>query len=92
MSEPAHNLKTIFAIFKQSYTLKLFIAFTMVYSSCFRFGENQDFLDFLQKYFYNIDYSCQSFRRTRIARNVDCTQECHLFISTKQPHHTYHLY
>ena len=29
---------------------------------------------------------------TRIACKVDCTQECHLFISMKHPHHTYPLY
>ena len=42
------------AISKQSYTLKIFIVVKMI---CFSsLGENQDFLDFLQKKFYNIHY------------------------------------
>ena len=44
------------AIFKQIYTLKLLIAFKMAYSCCFSLGGNLDFLEFLQKKFYNINY------------------------------------
>ena len=47
-----------YAIFKQNYTLELFIALEMVYYCCFTLGGNLDFLDFLQKKFYNIDYCC----------------------------------
>ena len=55
MSEP--GLKCEYnASFKQIFTLKLFIAFEMVYSCCFSFGGNQDFPEFLQKKFYNINY------------------------------------
>ena len=42
-----------YAIFKQNYTLELFIALEMVYYCCFSLGGN---LDFLQKKFYNINY------------------------------------
>ena len=45
-----------YAIFKQNYTLELFIALEMVYYCCFSLGENLDFLDFLQKKFYNINF------------------------------------
>ena len=55
MSEPAQKCEN-YAIFKQNYTLKLFVAFKMAYSCCFSLGGNLDFLDFLQKKFYNIDY------------------------------------
>ena len=41
--------------FKQTYTLKLFIALEMVYYFCFSFGGNLDNLDFFQKKFYNIN-------------------------------------
>ena len=43
------------AIFKQIYTPKLLIAFKMAYSCCFSLGGNLDFLEFLQKKFYNIN-------------------------------------
>ena len=43
------------AIFKQIFTLKLLIAFKMAYSCCFSQRGNLDFLDFLQKKFYNIN-------------------------------------
>ena len=43
------------AIFKQIYTLKLLIAFKMAYYCCFSSRGNLDFLDFLQKKFYNIN-------------------------------------
>ena len=42
--------------FNQNYILELFIALEMVYYCCFSLGGNLDFLDFLQKKFYNIDY------------------------------------
>ena len=57
MSEPAQKCENQ-AIFKQNYTLELFIALEMVYYCCFTLGGNLDFLDFLQKKFYNIDYWC----------------------------------
>ena len=44
------------AIFKQIYTLKLLIAFKMAYSCFFSLGGNLDFLEFLPKKFYNINY------------------------------------
>ena len=48
MFEPAlkcqHN-----AIFRQNYSLKLFITFEMAYSCCLSLGGNLDFPDFLQK-------------------------------------------
>ena len=37
------------AIFKQTYSLELFIAFKMANSCCFSVGENLYFLDFLKK-------------------------------------------
>ena len=40
-----------YAIFKQNYTLELFIALEMVYYCCFSLGGNLYFLDFLQKSF-----------------------------------------
>ena len=43
-----------YAIFKQNYTLELFIALEMVYCCCFSLRGNLDFLDFLKK-FYNIN-------------------------------------
>ena len=55
MSEPALKCENN-ASFKQINTLKLFIAFKMAYSCCFSLGGNLDFLDFLQKKFYNINY------------------------------------
>ena len=39
------------AILKQSYTLKLFIVFNMVYSCCFSLGGNLDFPEILQNSF-----------------------------------------
>ena len=50
MSEPAQKCEN-YAIFKQNYTLELFIALEMVYYCCFSLGGNLDFLDFLQKSF-----------------------------------------
>ena len=56
MSEPALKCETN-AIVKQNYTPKLFIAFKMAAYYChFSLGGNLDFLDFLQKKFYNINY------------------------------------
>ena len=49
MSETAEKCENI-AIFKQIYTLKLFIAFKMTYYCCFSLGGNQDF-QFLKKNF-----------------------------------------
>ena len=40
----------------QIYSLKLFIAFKIAYSCWFSLGVNLDFLYFLQKKFYNIDF------------------------------------
>ena len=47
------------AIYKPNYTINLFIAVKMTYSCCFSIGGNLDFLYFLQKKFYNIDYRSQ---------------------------------
>ena len=55
MFEPAQKCENQ-AIFKQNYTLELFIALVMVYYCCFSVGKNLDFLDFLQKKFCNIIY------------------------------------
>ena len=48
MFEPALNCQDN-AIFKQNYSLKLFVAFKMAYYCCFSLGGNLDFPDFLQK-------------------------------------------
>ena len=53
MSEPAQKCEN-YAIFKQNYTLKLFVAFKMAYSCCFSLGGNLDFPDFLQKKFITL--------------------------------------
>ena len=58
MSEPGQKCDN-YAIFKQNYMLELFIALEMVYYCCFSLGVNLDFLDFLQKKFYNINYRKQ---------------------------------
>ena len=55
MSEPKLKCENS-ASFKQSYTLKLFIAFKMAYSCCLSIGGNLDFPEFGQKKFYNINY------------------------------------
>ena len=55
MSEPGLKCEN-YAIFRQNYTLELFVAFKMAYSCCFDWRGNLDFPDFLQKKFYNIDY------------------------------------
>ena len=44
------------AIFEYNFTPKLFIAFKMAYYYYFIFEGNLDFLDFLKKQFYNMDY------------------------------------
>ena len=53
MSEPAQKCEND-AIFKQNYTLELFVAFKMAYSCYFGFRGNLYFPDFIQKKFYNI--------------------------------------
>ena len=45
--------------FKLNYIRTLLICSKMAYSCCFSLGGNLDFLDFLQKKFYNIDYRGQ---------------------------------
>ena len=50
ISEPALKCENN-AIFKQSYTMKLLIAFKMTWSCCFGWRGNLDFPDFLQKFF-----------------------------------------
>ena len=47
-SEPALTYEN-YAIFKQNYTLELFVAFKMAYSCCFNLEGILDFLDLLQK-------------------------------------------
>ena len=46
MSEPALKCENNEAIFKQNYTLELFIALKMAYSCCFGLRGNLDFPDF----------------------------------------------
>ena len=55
MSEPAPKCENN-AIFKQNYTIELFIALKMAISCCFGLRGNLDFPDFLQIKFYNINY------------------------------------
>ena len=55
MPEPAQKWEN-YAIFKQNYTLELFIALKMAYCCCLGLRGNLDFPDFLQKMFYNINY------------------------------------
>ena len=55
MSEPAQKCEND-AIFKQNYTLELFIYHKMAISCCFGLRGNLDFPDFLQIKFYNINY------------------------------------
>ena len=50
MSEPAQKCKN-YAIFKQNYTIELFVPFKMANSCCFGLRGNLDFLDFLKKTF-----------------------------------------
>ena len=61
MSEPGLKCENNAANFKQIYAVKLFIAFKMAYSCCFSFVGNLDFPEFLQKKFYNINYSTTTF-------------------------------
>ena len=46
--------KSRFSTFPQNHSLS--IAFWMAYFCCINLGQNLDFLHFLQKWFYNIDY------------------------------------
>ena len=55
MSEPAQKCEN-YAIFKQNYTLQLFIALKMVYCCSLGLRGNLDFPDFIQNKFYNINY------------------------------------
>ena len=55
MSEPAQKCENC-GIFKQNYTLKVFVAFKTANSCCFTLRGNLNFPDFLQKKFYNINY------------------------------------
>ena len=50
MSEPALKCENN-AIFNQSYTLKLLLAFKMAYSECLSLSGNLDFLEFILKSF-----------------------------------------
>ena len=54
MSEPAQKCENC-GIFKQNYTLKVFVAFKTANSCCFTLRGNLNFPDFLQKKFYNIN-------------------------------------
>ena len=51
MSEPAQKCENYEAIFKQNYTLELFVVFKTAYSCCFALRGNIDFPEFLQKKF-----------------------------------------
>ena len=66
MSEPALKCENS-AIFKQIYTLELFIALKMAYCCYLGLRGNLDFPDFLQKKFYNInslsDHQASNFNR-----------------------------
>ena len=53
MTEPAQKCEN-YAIFKQNYTIQLFIDFKMAYS-CFSLGGNLENLDLHQNKFYNIN-------------------------------------
>ena len=64
MSEPAQKCEN-YAIFKQNYTLQLFIALKMVYCCSLGLRGNLDFPDFLQNKFYNINYWSSIFRSGR---------------------------
>ena len=68
MSDPALKCENN-AIFKQIYTVKLFIAFKMTYSCCFSFGENLDFPQFIQKKFYNINYKSSAFLSQKVVKS-----------------------
>ena len=50
MSKPALKCEN-YAIFRQKYTLELFIALKIPYSCCFGLGGNLDFPDFHRKSF-----------------------------------------
>ena len=54
MTEPALKCKNN-AIFKQNYTLELFIALKVAYCFCLGLRGYLDFPDFLQNKFYNIN-------------------------------------
>ena len=54
MAELVQNGKTMLLL-QQNYALKLLISFKMVHLCCFTLVGNLDFLDLLQKKFYNID-------------------------------------
>ena len=58
-------------IFKQNYSLKLFITFKIAYSCCFCFRGNLDFPDLLQKKFYNIDYWSSSYEQRIQLRRLE---------------------
>ena len=55
MYDPAQKCEN-YAIFKQNYTLELFISLKMAICCCFGLRGNLEFTDFLQKKFYNINY------------------------------------
>ena len=61
MSKPALKCETN-VIFKQSYTLTLFMAFKLAYLCCFCIGCNLDFPEFLRKKFYNTNSCGQSYK------------------------------
>ena len=62
------------AIFKQNYTLKLFIAFKMACSCWFSFRANLDFSEFLQKKFYNFNNRSTTFTRLPTWLSVPLTR------------------
>ena len=62
MSEPALKCENN-AIFKQNYTLELFIALKMAFLCCLGLRGNLDFPDFQQKKCYNINYRSISISR-----------------------------
>ena len=79
------------AIFKQIYTLKLLVAFKMAYSCCFSLGGNLDFLEFLQKKFYNINYcdrTCRFARKRLSASKTPTFASCRSHLPDLDTMHT----
>ena len=69
MSEPAQKCEN-YAIFKQNYTLQLFIALKMVYCCSLGLRGNLDFPDFLQNKFYNINYCSKMWKHSYFMQTV----------------------
>ena len=79
MTEPTQKQ----CYFKLNYIRTLLICSKMSYSCCFSLGGNLDFIDFLQKRFYNFDYWSQSYRGSMIA-NYDSSVVLYSIITSTQ--------